>query len=261
MNDHILSMLPKFPLLEFLSLYNCYVWSYESLSTTFENCTTLKELHITKDGSDVSMDITIPRQLKILDLTNSGSIELTLGNSQLQSLSINSNYVTIIVTRRLACLRELKFIGDRFKVFGNLDDLFTNVRELHIDAVGCYSEFGTLSNSKTIPGLNEVPKFTFKTYHLNFLMFKHIRRVMIGINSERDTIFCAFPSINGNRITVDYICAQNGKHMESKHDLSQGPIIVKYSPGKESTEIVEYNTLFQWPRNERLYCTLLRLNK
>jgi len=256
-NNEILSMLSKFPLLKFLSLYNCHVWSSDSLSKIFDYCTTLKELYITKDdSSDVSIDLIIPRQLKIIDVTNKGSIELTLNRSlNLQSLSAKSNYVDIIVTSQLAFLEKVNLVGDRFKILGKPENLFTNVKELYIDAFGCYSVFGTLSDSTTIPCLNEVPKFTFGTYHLNFLMIQHIKKVMIETYSDRDTIFCALSSINGNKTTVDHICVQNGKHMESKHDLSQGPKIVKYSPGKEPTEM-EYNTLFQWPKNERLCYTV-----
>jgi len=92
-------------------------------------------------------------------------------------------------------------------------------------------------------------------------MFKHIKRVMILNYSDRNTILCAFSSTNGKKITVDHICVQNGEHTTYEHDLSQGPTIVKYSPGKESTEIVEYNTLFQWPKNDRLYYIIKRLNK
>jgi hypothetical protein len=271
MNNEILSMLPKFPLLEFLSLYNCYVWSHEPLSTTFESCTTLKELHITKDNSrSMFIDLIIPRQLEILDLTNKGSIKLTLKNpGKLRSLLINSDAdVTIIVTCLLVSLKTVKLACSKnFKVQGNLEDLVTNVKELCIDAFGCYSVFGTLSNRTTIlPSLEvpkftfgtlsnritilpslEFPKYTFGTYRLNFLMIPYLEKLTIVTYTDRDKIFYAFSSINRRVIIVDHIFKQSGEHVKSQHNLNQGSIIVKYSPGKKSTK--KKYTLSQWIMN------------
>ena len=73
---------------------------------------------------------------------------------------------------------------------------------------------------------------------------------MIETFSNLDNIICAFPSTNRRLITVKRIFVQNGKHMEFKHNLSQGPIIVEYLSDKESTE--KKYTSSQWPVNARL---------
>jgi len=135
-----------------------------------------------------------------------------------------------------------------------LENLVTNVKELYINAVGCFDLFGTVEDDEIVPRSNEVPEFIFGTYYLGFLMFQYLEKLTIETYSNLDNIFCAFPP--GNRIiTVKRIFVQKmGDYTESKHNLNLWPIIVKYSPGKESTEM-EYTPL-QWPINDRMYLYL-----
>jgi len=249
-------MLSKLPLLEFLSLYHCHFSIPDSLSKIFDYCTTLKGLHINNAFFEMDIDLIIPQQLEILDLTSRGSIKLNLDNSMnLQSLSVNCNsYLTIRVKDQFAFLEKVKLVGNMtLRVLGKWENLFTNVKELFINAFACYTLFGTFEDCS-----NEVSDFIFGTYHLGFLMIPYLENLMIEIYSNINSIFCAFPS--GNRtITVKRIFMQkNGDYTESKHNLNQRPIIVEYSPGKESTEI-EY-TPSQWPINAHIY-DYLTLNK
>jgi len=262
MYSEILLMISKFPLLESLFIYNCSFWSSDFMSTIFENCVTLKELHIA-NNSKISIDLIIPPQLEILELTSIGPIQLGLKRSvKLGSVSVDCESEVIIrVTSRLVSLKKVKLVGGylELEIQGNLEDLFTNVKELYIDAFKCYTLFGTFEDSETIPYLNGVPKHILGTYHLNFLIFPHIRKLIIVTYTNLDTIFCAFPS--GNTIvTVKRIFVlKKGDYTESKHNLSQRPIIVEYSPGKESTE-TEY-TPWNWPMIDAISNALLRLNK
>jgi len=214
------------------------------------------------DSYGMDTDLIIPQQLEILKLISNGQIKLDLNHSMnLQSLSVNSkDCVSIRGTCPLVSLKKVKLVCSRYLITqDNFPNLVTNVKELYIDAFGCYGVFGTLSDSTAIPCLDDVPKFTFGTYHLNFLMFQNIRRVVIETHSDRDIIFCAFPSIKGRKITVIHVCLQNGKHLKSKHNLSQRPMIVECLSGKESTE-KEYKSR-KWPKNTRKYLTTERLNK
>jgi len=241
MYGEVLLMLSKFPLLESLFLYHCRFWAPHSMSTIFDYCTTLKEIHINRDDSNrMDIDLTIPQQLEIFELTSKGEVCLKLKRSMnLQSLSVNCDYLTIIVKNQLAFLEFLKLACSlSLTIQGNVKDLVTNVKELYINAAGCCTVFGALSDSTTTPYLNEVPKFILRrmrTYHWNFLMFQHIKRVMIETSNDRDNMLCAFPLTDGF-ITVKHIFVQNDKYTESKPNFSLWPIIVKYSPGKESTE-------------------------
>jgi len=229
LNNNIMLMLSKFPLLESLFLYDCCFWSHIPLSTIFDYCTTLKEFHMTND-SHMFIDLTIPRQLEILGLKSKGKFKLDLTHSiELQSLSVKSeSEVTIIVKDLLAYLEKVKFVGNlTLKILGNWKNLVTNVKKLCINAFGCYSVFGTLSDSTTIPCSNEVPKFTFGTYRLNFSMIPYLGKVRIENYSDRDRVFLALPK--GNRVFVNLFCVQKGKrkHMESKHNPSRGPRVAK----------------------------------
>jgi len=267
-----LVMFSKLPLLESLFLFDCYFWSSLCISQILESCAALKELYITRaDSIRMLIDLVIPRQLEIFDLKSKGGpIILNLNHSVgLKSLSVEGDAdVTIIVTCLLVSLKTVKLACSKnFKVQGNLEDLVTNVKELCIDAFGCYSVFGTLSNRTTIlPSLEvpkftfgtlsnritilpslEFPKYTFGTYRLNFLMIPYLEKLTIVTYTDRDKIFYAFSSINRRVIIVDHIFKQSGEHVKSQHNLNQGSIIVKYSPGKKSTK--KKYTLSQWIMN------------
>jgi hypothetical protein len=249
MDSEILLMLSKLPLLESLFLYHCRFWAPHSISTLFDYCPTLKEFHMTRDDCErSSIDLIIHQQLEIFKLTSKGEVKVELKNPMnLQSFSAKCDSLIIIANAQFASLEKLKLDCSKyFKILGKWENLFTNVKKFSINAFGCYTAFGTLTNSTTIPRLNEVPKYTFGTYHLNFLMFKHIKRVMIATYCDRDNMLFAFP-LTDSDITVEHVCVQNGKHVKSKHDLSQGPIIVECLSGKESTE--KKFTLSQWAKD------------
>jgi len=253
--DTIVPMLSEFPLLEFLSLYHCHFSISDYLSTIFDYCATLKEFHMNSDSDRMDINLIIPQQLETLELTSNTEINLNLDNSQLQSLSINSkDKVTIRAIRRLVSLKKVKLDCSRnLRIQGNVENLFINVKELSITLLGCNTPFGTFEDCS-----KKVPEITSGIYYLSFLMIRDIEKLRVVTDKDRDTIFCAVPSGNGD-ITVEHICVQNGKHMKSKHNLNIWPIVVKYSPGKELTEM-EY-TPSQWPINIPVYDALLRLNK
>jgi hypothetical protein len=230
-----LSMFSKLPLLESLFLFDCSFWSSLCISLILEHCAALKELHIIRDDYiRMLINLVIPRQLEIFDLKSRGDITLNLDHSGLQSLSVEgSEDVTIIVNKQLTSLEFLKLVGTSdIKVQGNLENLVTNMKELCINAFACYTIFGTLEKNKS----NEIPGYIFGTYYLNFLMIPYLGKLTIVTYTDRDNIFYAFSSINRRVIIVDHICEQSGEHVKSQHNLNQGSIIVKYSPGKESTK-------------------------
>jgi len=275
MNNEIMLMLSNFPLLESLFVYDCHFRSPDFLSTIFDYCAALKEFHMIV-VSLMSIYLTIPRQLEVFDLKSKSSVYLNVEDSMnLQSFSVVCGRLAAITVKdQLVSLKKVKFVcSENLEIHGNSENLFTNVKELSINASGCYSVFGTFVNDSNEDNSNEDnsnednsneyhlnedssnedssnednsyvdPKFTFGTYRLNFLILQHIKRVMIERYNDLDTIVCAFPLINERKITVQHIFVQkDGGYMEFKHNLSQGPIIVEYSPCNDSTE-TEYTPL------------------
>jgi len=228
MDHKILSMLSKFPLLESLFLYNCCFESRHSILTIFNYCaTTLKEFHMTHDDPRMDINLVIPQQLEILELTSKSEILLSLKRSvKLRSLSAKCEYLTILVKDQLAYLQKVNLACSlNLVIQGNLENFITNVKELSIDLYGCHNVFGTLTNHTTIPGSNEVPRVTFGTYKLNFFMFFNMEKLRIVAYCDRNRIFLALPE--GNRILVEHTCVKNGKHMEFIHNPSREPSVVK----------------------------------
>jgi len=237
MNDEILQMLSKLRVLEFLFLHNCHLGESSFLSKLFDNCTTLKEFHIINDHSTEQIYLHIPEQLQILETKSKGPIVVNIDYSKkLRSLSVDCDYLTIQGICRHAYLTKINFACSlALENLSNLKDLFTNVKELSIDLLGCHGVFGTLSDSTTIPRSNEVPKYTFGTYSLYFLMNLDIENLTVVTYCDLDIILLALPEGKRN-LTLNHYCVQRGKYMKTIYDLSQGSKIVNYSPGKEPTE-------------------------
>jgi len=197
------------------------------------------------------INLIVPQQLELFDLASKGEVYVNLEDSiNLQSFSLAcGSKATITVQDELPLKTVNLACSANLRILGNLGNFFTNVEKLSIDLFGCYSVFGTFEDSTTIPRSNEVPEFTTGTYRLNFLILQNIKRVLIEGNAL-DNIICAFPLIDERILTVQILEQMERNYMEFKHNLSQGPIIVEYLSGKDSTE--KKYTYSQWRENNRI---------
>jgi len=218
-NSGIMSILFMFPSLELISIYDCDLTS-DHLSEIFNSCTSLKEMHLSSNiGDETLMKLNLPPQLEIFELIHHNSpIELNLTlSTKLESLSIDFFFDLDIFPCQVPSLRKLY-------INGNLDskiseNSFPNLEKLDITLEGCCRAFGSSTDN-------------FKNnFHFDFLTFQCLRKVKYFSSGPKNISF-AFSSGNRSVAVIHHWlkndmcrCVDN-----SRYNLRQGPIMVKYSP-------------------------------